>query len=248
MAKRDIGELNHYLRIQIRAFEGLIKKIHQSPSIERVHKLRVTARRILTVLWLLKTDPDIINFRKLSRSLRQLVKKLGKLRELDVAIQDSATYGLTIKHLEKRRRKSGRDMQRYLVVRRRSKLRSELNIMARKVSGLSNINLTISNRKLSGQVKFWLRGSMVSERDLHEFRTFIKKFRYVMEATGRSISSLPKLQDLLGKSHDLEVLQQFQGKNRRIDRDKVLVRNKLRLAEKRILHSMALKLSAANSR
>ena len=54
---------------------------------------------------------------------------------------------------------------------------------------------------------------MHGQKRLHRLRVRIKKARYALEAIGKPIGPIRRLQDLLGDAHDLEILQALVGKN-----------------------------------
>jgi CHAD domain-containing protein len=51
-------------------------------DVEAVHRTRVASRRLREALPVLQLDPDLVD--KLSRKLRKITRRLGKLRDLDV--------------------------------------------------------------------------------------------------------------------------------------------------------------------
>jgi CHAD domain-containing protein len=240
--KENSARIRSYLKRNILSFENLQKKTHQNPSIVRVHKLRVAARRILTVLWIVKADPNSPSFHRLIRSLGALAKNLGALRDVDVACKDSPRYGLDTFALRKKRRKYKNVVQDNLTSGRREKFALALKRSSRSIRNLSNLNVRKSYVKLGKRVAQWAKNPLTNEDGVHAFRIDMKRTRYAMEAAGLSSPSLKKLQDLLGKAHDLEVLQKLQGRHARIRRDELILHRKVRGDKQQILHAMALEL------
>ena len=58
------------------------------------------------------------------------------------------------------------------------------------------------------------------KKKLHHLRVVLKKARYVIESIGRPVDPIKSLQDTLGQAHDLEVLQELIGKNKKINSER----------------------------
>lgn len=77
--------LLQYKKDQIKKIENFFKKTSKHPNAKRIHKIRITIRRLSVVL----------NIRK----LKDLAKVLEKERDLNVAIFNAKEYGLGYKKL-----------------------------------------------------------------------------------------------------------------------------------------------------
>jgi CHAD domain-containing protein len=79
--------LADHLREYAGEIENQVGKIHCKPTKSSVHDLRVAIRRARSVLWIARYDQKIHGLKKINRRLRKLNRKLGRVRELDVANQ-----------------------------------------------------------------------------------------------------------------------------------------------------------------
>jgi CHAD domain-containing protein len=209
----------------------------RSPSLERVHKLRVSVRRIQTVLWLFKGDPDLSRFRRLSRTQRELSKRLGEVREMDIAIQDGEEYHLNCRKLKIRRRSSRLSLQKYLSASRREELMDELIRLQTQIRVHRTFSHASRFRKLNTQLSFWMNFSFDDQTDIHRFRRALKRMRYVLEAMGQSVDALKALQDLLGRANDLKVLQELCGKKAGIFDHEIQLRQKVKRMKNQVLRT-----------
>jgi CHAD domain-containing protein len=203
--------------------EGLCKLMKKTgskkTSAEHVHDIRVAVRRLRVALWLAKRESETPRFRSLSGALRDTGKVLGKLRQLDVAIGDAKSYLLPVSDLKVRQKKVRHEVARALTPQLGDFLEKELG---RFLSHLRRQGGTKGRKGASElhDLAHAQRGRVpVAKEEFHQFRIFIKKVRYAIEAFGYPPGPVKVLHDRLGKAHDLEVLQQLVGKNNAIKRD-----------------------------
>jgi CHAD domain-containing protein len=191
--------LLQYKDEQLKLFEVLLKKASKHPRTKNIHQIRVTMRRLAVV----------IN----SSNLQKLAKALGKERDLDVAIKNAHIYGLRTGKLERAQKKARKKSKRalkafnptYLKRPPQKNILMSYKIMMRKL-----------NRELAGLEKLDL-----DKKQLHLFRITLKQVRYGLEAVGLFQEKLQKMQDLLGRIHDLEKLQKLKGKKLEFRRTKI---------------------------
>lgn len=206
-------KMRTYFAKQIQEFQRQAPRVYQNPSKKNVHQLRVTVRKIRAALWLLDQGSQNVSLGKLSRDLRKLGHSLGHQREIDVAIEDATARGLKTAKLETRRRREMKNLRRDLNFERRDRIARRLKKVLSKISHRQKLDLKIGLLKLRNKLKPWEQRSVLRNRDLHQLRIMVKKVRYALEAIGKPVAPLKELQTLLGRGHDLEILQEFLGKN-----------------------------------
>src|SRR5262245_21929774 len=192
-----------------------------------LHHARVATRRLRAALPFMAQGSKT---NKLARAVRRLTRALGPIRELDVALlvleeleRSGEVPGTAI------------DRLRHSVVQERDRLQSQVRAQidgfdmgkARKQAVAVARKARAGDRKAAAEVR--ARAARRAQRvtvamenaaglylpdRLHELRIAVKKLRYTLELAQRPGSSrgagpirtLRKLQDLLGRMHDLEVL------------------------------------------
>ncbi len=200
----------------------LIKKTKARRTADRIHDLRVAIRRLRVALWLAGHDKEFPRFGALSKSLRNLGKVLGGLRQLDVAIADAKFYRLPAGDLKARRKEARKAADFALAAKPVDVLGKELGRLVRLLNERDGVGAVKGASKLLERVET-LKGPEPGEKtEFHLFRIFMKKVRYTIEAFGLQPGRVKTLHDLLGKAHDLEVLQQFVGKNGAVRKDEAL--------------------------
>lgn len=210
--KQAREHLIRYLKQQEREFAKSANSLHHKPRGKNVHELRVTARRLHAILWILRKSAPHFKFRQLNRSLKKMTRVLGRARELDVAIKDAETYGLSTRKLKKQRKKFREQARKSLPVRKSKKLLRELAAVQQKLQLQPDFD--------PAQTVSTLRNLNFRTDDLHRVRISIKKIRYAREAIAKPVASLTRLQEALGRVHDLEILEKLAGKKKKITKDR----------------------------
>ena len=198
-----------------------------------LHQARVATRRLREALPLLSSGAKQ---RKLERRVRKLTQALGPVRELDVALQlldevaesgDIARPAVTRLRLAviEERETLRRDMLRSVEEGKIEKLRKQAIAASRKQSRPSRAAANHAARIAATRERAAARaervmmtienaaGLYLPDR-LHDVRISIKKLRYALEIASTvsgsraqsQVRTLKKVQDLLGRMHDLEVL------------------------------------------
>lgn len=212
--------LIRYLKEQTRLLKRLGSPAGAKPSRRSVHELRIATRRARAALWILERGSVRIRSKKLSRRLHALGRALGKVRELDVAVEDAKTYGLDPSGLKALRKTERRRLQKTLRQARFRRLSRELEAVAVKTKSRTGPGFEEAAGALLDLLHRRLRTSSKKEAELHRIRIAMKKIRYCLEAARRPTKPLQKLQDAIGKAHDLEVLEALCGKTPAASRDR----------------------------
>lgn len=214
------NHLIRYLEEQTRLLKRLGSPATAKPSRQSVHKLRIAARRARAALWILERGSVRIRAKKLSQRLHALGRALGKVRELDVAIEDAKTYGLDPSGLKVLRKTERRRLQKTLRRARFKRLSREIAAVAVKTKSRTGLGFEDAAGALLDRLHRWHRMTSKKDAELHRIRIAMKKIRYCLEATRRPVSPLQKLQEAIGKAHDLEVLEALCGKTPAASRDR----------------------------
>jgi CHAD domain-containing protein len=197
-----------------------------------VHKARVASRRLREALPVAAFAAGIGDNSVLKRDVRRLTKALGAVREMDVALAslaeeaeahdwNPAAVGHVRAHLECERTRCEHEMRselgrepKRLVDRTRTLAHEiELQVPSRWQLKLAN-RLRKRTRRFAGAVH--AAGTLYAADRLHGVRIAAKKLRYTLELarqasgtqSGREIATLTRLQDRLGRMHDLQTLQE----------------------------------------
>jgi CHAD domain-containing protein len=197
-----------------------------------VHQARVATRRLREAVPVLSAGLKHSKAGKASRKIRRLTRALGTVRELDVTLQLLDELTRTGNHartaLEEVRAHvvAERDRRRTVMLDRLAgvnsdKLGRRLASVADAVEGSAHekwravlsARLLKRSRRLSAAVES--AGQMYAPERLHLVRIAAKKLRYGVELAGDSgmagavplLRPIKRAQDLLGRLHDLNVLQ-----------------------------------------
>jgi CHAD domain-containing protein len=202
--------LKRYVHANKKVFGHYAAEVQKKTSEESVHKLRVSIRRISSVSKLLD-----IKFR--IKSLRNFGKSLGELRDLDVALINAHVYGLEDGSLKAERKKIAQHIHKDFSKEKIKKMIKEIKALEKKVSSFSFTN-TPQVEALKKDLNAW-RKKKLTRKNLHSFRIIVKKVRYILEATGKPLGNLKRMQDLLGELHDLQVLTELLGEDGQVKKD-----------------------------
>jgi CHAD domain-containing protein len=201
-------------------------------DVEGIHQARVASRRLREILPLVAAAAGRHARRALRRDIRSITRRLGPLREIDVALETLAEMDTsapahaaaialvrTRTALERERMHPkigsalakiqaghlGRRIRDMVTVLNRTEqtARCGVGAAARLDSRMSRLN------EAMGAV-----GAVYAPGPLHEVRIALKKFRYALEIAveiGRfrldaSLKCVKSMQDVLGTMHDLQVL------------------------------------------
>jgi len=210
------SKILRHLKTQIHLFKTQLVNSHRIPIKKNVHQLRITSRRIRAAIWIIEHGTPHLSFKKLLSELRKLSRVLGQLRELDVAIQDANKYHLKTSKLKKKRQSARNTLLSQTNSRHRKKIVTYLNKALIKIQNHQEQKIASGVVVLRKRILPWAQKKIVTEDDFHRLRILTKKTRYILETIGKPVQPLRELQDVLGKGHDLEVLQDFSKRNPKI--------------------------------
>jgi CHAD domain-containing protein len=161
-----------------------------------------------------------MRFKNLTCLLRKLGMHLGHIRELDVAIQTADHFGFETRELKKKCKDSRRKLSDWFSQDQSDYFSFQFAEAKYIVSTTSSILVDEARDNLREHLVQQLKAHVHGQSKLHQLRISMKKTRYVLEAMGRPTEALKGFQELLGKSHDLEFLQQMIGKKHRLKAEK----------------------------
>lgn len=197
----------------------LVDPAHGKLSVDDVHDLRVTTRRLRASLSVLLHGMESKAARKAHRKLRTLGLALGERRMWDIAMRDAITYQLSTATMKKRHARSSQALQRALGKKRIDVLLAGLDEVEPEISLIPFERVGPWLASFEWELAYRLLQPPRTPKARHQLRIQMKKVRYVLESFGRSSRSLRKLQDHLGREHDLVVLQTYVGRKANVARD-----------------------------
>jgi CHAD domain-containing protein len=216
---------------RLRTLEAALPDAAQGNK-EALHKARIASRRIREALPLLSAGDRV---RRLERKIRKITRALGPVRELDVALQildeveksgelSRAALARLREAVARERQVLQADMKRRLEDCNVPKLRKRAVAAARKAIENGSmrrdpVRLARARARAARRAER-LRAAIESASGiylpdrLHDVRIAVKKLRYALELVrelsgsraSAQLKTLSKIQDALGRMHDLEVL------------------------------------------
>lgn len=204
---------------------NLLRQLARNPKPDQVHGFRTTARRIEALL-AARFDKPGKNERKLLKQMARVRRRGGRVRDLDVQIQnlqalnigrESECKELVLQRLKERRKKAVKRLLGALDKRSVERIEKRLERAARKVSrsrpgGAANRHQTTNAAETTARHFEKLQAKLpLSEETLHEYRLRGKRMRYTLELSHdpqapKLVERLKEMQDAIGKWHDSVVL------------------------------------------
>lgn len=219
-------ELRTALALQVSMEEGL-RKLKEKTSKENVHKSRVALRRWFSVWSLLQEEGwNSAEFdRNQIRPLKSLLKSMGRLRDLDVAIEKAKSLQCTkelIKRLKLKRKKREDELTAMLSDLSPLEITDAIGVYLRKraeimdkASRSTPYEVLDEHLREQEQKVSKLARKAADPESLHKTRLAIKKWRYLLtECMGLTNFDLVKAQTVLGDMHDLDRLEEILKKNK----------------------------------
>jgi CHAD domain-containing protein len=226
-------DLSAVLRRQLRALLHHLPRAKRGRT-RAVHQARVASRRLreaLPVAMQAVTASDRPNVR---RDVRKVTVALGRVREMDVALAEfdreasaASTWSGSVvqrvrEHLEAERGRREREMKARLAALNVKRLEDRVKALANAIEERPPHSW---RRVVSGRLRRRSRrfgealravGTLYAIDTLHALRIAGKKLRYTLElaqqAAGapvaQDLAALERLQDLLGRIRDLQILQE----------------------------------------
>jgi CHAD domain-containing protein len=203
----------------------------QAGDTRSVHHARVATRRLREALPVLRASVDAAALARVQRQVRKMTRALGPVRELDVSLAHldelagrnliSARALTRVRNsLARERAQRRRDMLATITPSRLERLRERLGHVRsgpetpQPAATLDEARRQVARRARRLTEALDRAGSLYLPDRLHAVRVAAKKLRYAMEierelrrsrSTAR-LTQLKRLQDLLGRMHDFEVL------------------------------------------
>lgn len=206
-------EVNLYIKKNLKKFKNIRKEVHKEPGTENVHDLRVALRRLHTLIKIYQLDPSI-------KVLKKAADRLGKVRDLDVSIENAKAFGLDAGELESDRKKQRKKVKKYFSKERQKDIEKVIRHTLKALKDKSENELQETITSYQEEIRNW-KEVRLGRENFHQFRIALKKFRYLLESQGKEVKSLIRLQDLLGEIHDLEVLTEREGTTPEIQKRKL---------------------------
>ena len=203
----------------------------QAGDVVSVHQARVATRRLRETLPVIRASTDAAGLRRTARQVRRVTRALGLVRELDVALAQlealaarqvvsPVAFAAVRQALAAERLARRRAMLATLTPGRLAKLRARLSALAQPAEppdpagALEHASRQVVRRarRLSAAVE--RAGGLYLPDRLHAVRIAAKKLRYALEIqrelkrsrAAARLAQLKRLQDLLGRMHDAEML------------------------------------------
>lgn len=198
-----------------------------------VHQARVATRRLREAVPVLATGLKHSKAGKARRKIRRLTRALGGVRELDVTMHlvDELMQGARLPRnaLEEVRGHviAERDRRREVMLQRLEKVDTDklgrrLESVAETLDGSMEdawrpvLSARIAKRAVRLEEASAHAGQMYAPERLHDVRIAAKKLRYGLELAADSgvkaaaplVRRIKRVQDLLGRLHDMQVLQE----------------------------------------
>jgi CHAD domain-containing protein len=203
----------------------------QAGDSRSVHQARVATRRLREALPVLRSSMDAQALRTVRQQVRQITRALGPVRELDVALQHLEEVGTSRavsrravarvrQAITRERTARRRDLLASISPGKIEKLRQRLGQASaapappRSGAAIDEAHAQVARRADRLARAIHRAGGLYVPERLHAVRIAAKKLRYALEierelqrsrSTAR-ITQLKRLQDLLGRLHDFEVL------------------------------------------
>jgi CHAD domain-containing protein len=219
------------LNTRITRFTRMLPGV-EAGDVRAIHRARVATRRLREILPILQLDTKLV--RKLNKRLRRITRALGPVRELDVLHELIAELhesrrreGFALRHVAEfvrqardkaHRRLSNRESAEAM---RRAgrKLEAVAEALNDETGSSRNawrwaIEARMAHRAAALKAAVADAGAVYLPERLHAVRIAAKKLRYALELhveagaekSARDLAALKRLQRLLGRMHDLQVL------------------------------------------
>ncbi len=203
--------IQHYLKHEITESRSLLKGLKKKSTKDLNHKLRVSIRRIRTVIGLLKNEGVNPLPKNENQVLKKMWKHLGAVRDFDVSEEIAIENSLPIQKIKTQRLNTDKKLQKDLEKKELEKLLNHLEDLSqdkvlKEVHPVATIKL----------IRQKLKSLPLEAQNMHAFRIILKKVRYLMEALEIEDDQFKKYQDVLGQLNDLKVFLECQGESHRV--------------------------------
>ncbi len=236
----------------LRRLRQLLKEFPADPPPEDVHRLRTQTRRREAMVDALTLGHNK-KARGLLKAITPLRKAAGKVRDMDVLIEDvlmlfnaheEAALIRLVETLSKMRSKSARKLND-LVDRQRNETRKRLKesseLLKRKMGKMpsESVKTGTAPQMLVTELSHW---PDLDEANLHPFRIRVKELLYMLQlstgADGGWVFQLGEVKDAIGEWHDWTELLKMATKILDARRDKELLARMEAIGKKRFQHAV----------
>lgn len=223
--------LLHAVHERWRTFRAEIKRCQQKPSEQAVHDLRVSTRRLMSMVDLLVSIDPEDDLRKARRRLKKQLNLFGPLRDAQVQVLSIETMLPTFPELEEfyaylvqREGKLARRLNAELNHVKTGKVKRAIVVAAQQVENLldkpakQRDRLSAAIRTVDAAFNTVVQRKLAinpsDSATIHRMRVAFKKFRYMVEllapllgwVTRRRLKAMQAFQSSLGDIQDAEVL------------------------------------------
>lgn len=228
---------------EIKKFRRLLTSQTRSLSLQGVHDLRVSTRRLRAQVALIEKNSTYKLSARNENALKNLGRALGERRQWDVALKGARKFHLAEENLRRDQTQAGIKLKKVLKSKEVQVLPRDLLELERKLRTEKILIPEKQFKKMRSELKTWLKQKRFSIEELHELRISTKKIRYAFECLDLPVEDLKELQDHLGKSHDLTVLREY-FKDPKVVRK--ADRKERKAAEKRVRPALSSSLEVLN--
>lgn len=203
------------LREQRRRLPRLLRAARRAPGEGQVHRLRVMTRRLRAVLRVAWPHTRGAPARRAARALRRLGRALGRRRKWDVALGEAPGLAHRPQRLGRGHARASRALADALERLDRRALAHDLAAASRRLLDATPAMLVRRAARLCRRLDRYARRMPRRASARHALRLELKKARYLLEACGIEAGGVRRLQGMLGREHDLLVLEELAGRSRR---------------------------------
>lgn len=197
-----------YLKKEVSESKTLLKEMKKRPTKDLNHKLRVSIRRIRTIIQLLQKDGKAPLPKKENKILKKMWQHLGEVRDFDVSEEIAQKHELPLQRIRRERKDIDGKLQKDLTKANLKKLLNHLQELSAD-KALKHVHPAPVISTIRDRIN-----ALSTENDnMHAFRIVLKKVRYLMEAMNIEDEEFKKYQDVLGKLNDLKVFLDCQGES-----------------------------------
>jgi CHAD domain-containing protein len=248
--------LAQIIAFQLVELQNYYRTVMENTSVEAIHKMRVTTRRLQASLELINFKEDKAGIGKVREQLRTLRQMVSEVRNYDVFLilleQEAATHKAMqgpfeslIAELEKRREKKAKEMKRFLRKHSIKKIAAELGVKLQKPEKAS-LHHIASNEKILKRTASRLEKRLTEfqqlaaeinptkhPEEIHQLRIAAKRLRYLLEIAadmgyGQSLTALNWLRTLQDRIGDWHDLEAIEDEIINIVGHREFIKERLR--------------------
>jgi CHAD domain-containing protein len=237
------------------------QKAPKNPTPDKIHKVRTSARRLESALDTLRIGNKKTR-KKLARELREIRKRCGKLRDMDVLTADAISTPpesgeqeclvRVVEHLGAKRASQAKKLRK-AARKSANGIRRDLKSLTREVDRLArgkqakNQAPTASGPKPSAVTDLATQlqsPPQLNRKNLHPYRIQVKQLRYALQLSEEAqddefVRALGEVKDAIGDWHDWEELITLAGEVVDHGADCKLIKQWKRIADEKFESALA---------